>query len=181
MMFRRIHFRWHVLGAEGWDPLPPGVRPSDFVQGDLLAFSRTPPPMPLGRATCDTVQDCEEALTQRVAVRVALRFGRSVPVALRQMRRAGRRRSTSMLRRAVCLAARTCGVSREVLATFLARSTNAISSYTVEARAFAVEDDGFRRACEDIVDAEHDAGACASSSAEGYWVGGAAHRDAEAS
>ncbi|MCR9162877.1 MAG: hypothetical protein ACE37F_14255 [Nannocystaceae bacterium] len=72
-------------------------------------------------------------------------------------------------------------MSREALAVFLARSTNAVSTYTTEGRGFAVQDAGFRRAHEDIVDAEFDAVACTSASGAGWWVAGAVHFDSEVS
>lgn len=177
MIFRYIQFQWHTLGGNGWSLLPSGMRPSDFVRAHPDSFTRTAQRGNIDWATCDTANDLEEALTRRISVRVAIRFGRSATDAIRQIRHSGGRKSISVLRRALCLTARTCGVSRDALALYMMRTTTSISAYTTEGRAIALADQGFRRACEDIARDENNADTCACAIVETRWVFGDAGVD----
>lgn len=163
MRFKYDGVCWHVEEPLGWDRLPVGTRPSHIIRDTSDAFSRPPiPQVPeeQGVARCDTNEDYELALVDRLAVGVAQQCQRSVEL-LRGHRRF---RGALAMRGLLCLVARALHVRRETLAHYMGRRVATISSYTSDSRASLRTDSSLRRAYEQVTERELEADACSARS-----------------
>lgn len=149
---------WYAEVPFGWDQLPAGTRPSDVVRDDPKVFFRSPRPRQSAAVLrrCDTTEEYDFALVQRLAARLGARIQRPAT----QIKGRRRFKGAHAVRGVLCLCAKRLGVRRSTLARFLGRRPGTLSNYAMDAREAMERDPAFRQLYNAVVDDEHEADAC---------------------